>query len=414
MNTINFTLSNGLRIISTRKNDSPIISITLAGIASGLSEAPNEIGMAHFLEHLVLKQTIKYPDEKIFSELIKSTGGYSNGTTGYNVVHYSASHNEDYIETAFDFISQLFLYPIFSQQVFDREKKVILEEAGRHYSNIDVLVYQAIVSSFSKNSRLQATVIGTKEQIACIELETLKQFHAKLYLPKYFLLSIVSNKSNEEIIALCEKYFESKVASNQITFDEKYITNIKYTEPSKKEIVLEFPHLKSDKLTFAFGLETVTLEENDAMAIGREIVRKRLYDILRVNLGLTYGVICQHSTNSNLGIFSISIESANENITKAETTIQNEISNIISNGINEQEFERAKSRYKVQLDFLSEKSLGIAEQIAVSSVKRNESNILENEYATLSKLSRQIVETTLHRYLRCEPLKVIATCGEKK
>lgn len=403
-----WTLANGLKVVHIKKLESPVVSLCLASTVGAFIEGSDEVGLAHFMEHMVLKKTEKYPDEKVFTDLIKSTGGISNGITGFFNVRYPVYHTTKYIHDAFDFLSQSFLHPIFDRETFDREKKVITEESKRAYSNIDTLLWNTAYSIVSPETRLTTLVLGTPEDIEKISLEKIVAFHKKWYVPENFILVVVSGKTDEEIITLTEQYFESKSVSNELVFSDKKVRQ--WIQPDTAQTkILHFPHLKAEKFDYEFAIEPITESEENDLSIIPDILQKRLHDILRTEHGLVYGVGSSSFGIDNFRIVSISFESAPENREKVKSIFTQVIASFLSDGITETQFERAQSRAQVQIEFLKEKSLDIAEKVALLSTKKNKLHTIENEEKNITSLTKESVERTLKKVLSVQPVEIIAT-----
>lgn len=411
-NHITFSLVNGLKIVHIKKPDSNIISVALSGCVGALAEHSSEIGCAHFIEHLVLKKSKKYPEEKIFSDFIKSTGGHSNGATNFNTVYYPVSHAKEYVEDVFDFISQVFLHPLFDIETFEREKKVIIEESKRAQSDVDRVMFNQAYKGVSETTRLNTLILGEPKDIEKLSLEMVLAFHKKWYIPENFILVIVSGESHEKIKELSEKYFESKIANNKLLFSKK--ENIKMLFPETiLDKVISFPHLKTDKFMYIYAIEPVSDIEEDAMSIaGGEVIRKRLHDVLRTEKGLTYGVGVNFVSYNKMGLFVVTFASALENRDAVQAVFQQVVDSFVVNSISEAEFERGKSQSKVQLEFLSERSASIAERVANMSMKKNQLYTLEDDMKILTSTSKDSVESVIKKILSAQPVKILATNGE--
>lgn len=409
---ITFTLANGLKVVHIKKPDSTVVSVALSGCVGALVEDSNEIGSAHFVEHLVLKKSKKYPEEKIFSDFIKSTGGYSNGMTNFNTVCYPVSHAKEYITDVFDFISQVFLYPLFDTETFEREKKVIIEESKRAQSDVDRVMFSQAYKAVSKTTRLNTLILGEPKDIEKLSLEVVMTFHKKWYVPENFILVVVSSEPHEKIKELSEKYFESKIASDDLLFSEKENTKMLFPEAVLDKII-SFSHLKTDKFMYIYAIEPVSSMEEDAMSVaGGEIIKKRLHDVLRTEKGLTYGVGVNFVSYNEMGLFVVTFASALENRDAVQTVFQQVVDSFVVNSISEAEFERGKSQSKVQLEFLSERSASVAERVANITIKKNQLYTLEDDMKILVSTSKDSVESVIKKILSAQPVKILATNGE--
>jgi len=412
---ITFTLLNGLKIIHLRKLDSNIVSLTLAGAVGALVEEKNEIGASHFVEHLVLKKSKKYPNEEVFSDFIKGTGGVSNGMTNYNIVYYPVSHTKKFLNDVFDFISQVFLHPLFDLETFEREKRVIVEESKRAYSDVEKMMFTSVYEILTPEARLKTLILGTPEDIHKISFDSVISFHKKWYIPENFILGIVSSEPHEKIKKLTEKYFESETKTDNIVFSPQQKELVCNCDKNflKKEI--HFPHLKTDKFLYAFAVEPLSeLEEMIITEIGFEIVRKRLYDILRAKNSLVYSVKVQFSVHKSLGVLFVLFDSAPENRTIIQNIFQRSIQDLLNDGISDAEFERGRSRAQVRLEFLKEKSLSVAQRIAELSAKKRKLVLWEDYEKFFDSMTKESIEMIIKKFLSNQPVEILATSDISK
>src|SRR6059036_2839987 len=74
-------LEEGPRVISARLPGARSVSVAAYVLAGSRQERPDQIGVAHFLEHLTFKGTAAYPTTRALSEAIEGVGGSFNAAT---------------------------------------------------------------------------------------------------------------------------------------------------------------------------------------------------------------------------------------------------------------------------------------------------------------------------------------------
>ncbi|HEY8238560.1 MAG TPA: insulinase family protein, partial [Candidatus Limnocylindrales bacterium] len=74
-------LADGPRVITAPLPAARSVSIAAYVRAGSRLEAPEQAGMAHFLEHLTFKGTAAYPSTRALSEAIEGVGGSFNAAT---------------------------------------------------------------------------------------------------------------------------------------------------------------------------------------------------------------------------------------------------------------------------------------------------------------------------------------------
>ena len=68
-------LADGPRVISARLPGARSASVAAYVLAGSRLERPEQVGVAHFLEHLTFTGTTRYPTTRALSEAIEGVGG---------------------------------------------------------------------------------------------------------------------------------------------------------------------------------------------------------------------------------------------------------------------------------------------------------------------------------------------------
>src|SRR2546428_8118868 len=80
-------LPNGVVLIVQEHRASDVVAVQLWMRMGGRDEAPDELGLAHYIEHMIFKGTRTRPPGSI-DRMIEGFGGTSNAFTSYDTTHY--------------------------------------------------------------------------------------------------------------------------------------------------------------------------------------------------------------------------------------------------------------------------------------------------------------------------------------
>src|SRR5438094_9273737 len=78
---------NGVVLIAQEHRASDVVAVQLWMRMGGRDEAAEELGLAHYIEHMLFKGTPTRPPGSI-DTLIEGFGGTSNAFTSYDTTHY--------------------------------------------------------------------------------------------------------------------------------------------------------------------------------------------------------------------------------------------------------------------------------------------------------------------------------------
>ncbi|KAJ1722535.1 metalloprotease [Coemansia erecta] len=92
------------------------------------ADPPDSLGLAHFLEHMLLKGSRKYPRENEFSDYMATNSGEYNASTNENSTCYYFHCDNSALEGGLDRLAQLFIDPLMDADCTDRELNAVHSE----------------------------------------------------------------------------------------------------------------------------------------------------------------------------------------------------------------------------------------------------------------------------------------------
>ena len=202
------TYQNGMKLV-VETNPNALSSECLFHFNVGaLNEREYEQGYAHFLEHMLSGESTNKRSIKEINQVYLLSGSDLDASTGYDVTEYSfVSLSKDF-DKCFEALCEGLFDCAFSEEEFEREKKIILQEHGVE-DNFDNLIDNMLAIHF--NDQYPRFLEGDKQSIKGANLEMLKEFYKREYIPENLVISVYGNKSFEEVDELVEKHIFSKI-----------------------------------------------------------------------------------------------------------------------------------------------------------------------------------------------------------
>jgi zinc protease len=218
-NITQHTLKNGLQVVVLPDHRAPLAWFQIWYKVGSSDETLGKTGIAHALEHMMFKGTTKYPKGKIW-ELVSGNGGSQNAFTSYDYTCYWQQWPKDKLELSFDIESDRMQNLIFSTDEFKKERQVILEERRmRTEDSPQGLAYEQFMAAANQASNYQNPVIGWARDIENINIQDLKNWHNKWYMPNNAIIVIAGDVDPQNILMLADKYF-ANIEPNIITTPE--------------------------------------------------------------------------------------------------------------------------------------------------------------------------------------------------
>src|SRR5690349_3663955 len=120
-------LPNGVVLISQDHRASDVIALQVWVRVGGRDETPDELGLSHYLEHMLFKGTPTRPPGSI-DAFIEGLGGQSNAFTSYDYTHYDVVVPGRNARAGLELLADIAVNASFPPQELESEKAVVLEE----------------------------------------------------------------------------------------------------------------------------------------------------------------------------------------------------------------------------------------------------------------------------------------------
>jgi len=350
---------NGLRVVF-QKTDSTKPFTLMVGVNTGsVNESQENNGVSHFIEHMVFKATTNRSAEDISKDL-EGIGANANAfTSKYHTCFYATCMTEE-SEKCFELLSDMFFNSKFEQGEIDKERKVIFEEIDMYEDDPSSVAAEDFTRLFFEGTKVEKSVIGTKNSLKNINREEILNYKNKFYTPDRIVISVTGGIKEEILYGYIEKYFISNLTKKKaepVTFVSQQ--EIKHL-PKKK-----FNFIKKDivqtNIVFGFPIKGIYTSERMAYTLLSFIVgggmSSRLFQKIREDLGLVYTIYCLPDFYDIGGSMVVSFATNSSQQTVAIEAIKKELDNLIKNGVTEEELNRAKVFCKTLIVTSSETSI---------------------------------------------------------
>jgi zinc protease len=200
-------LKNGLKVLLLREPRAPIVSIQVWYRVGSRNEELGKTGISHLNEHMMFKGTAKI-GPKDFTRMVQKPGGTDNAFTSrdYTAFYENGPKTElpRWLEMEADRMRGLKV----SQEDFDTEKKVVLEERRLRTEDdpVNFLMEEVMAAAF-KAHPYQWPVIGWLHDIESITRDEFLQHYRRYYEPNNCTLVVVGDIDPQETLKQIEATF---------------------------------------------------------------------------------------------------------------------------------------------------------------------------------------------------------------
>lgn len=353
------TLSNGLRIAV---DEMPEVESASLGIwvACGTRHETAELnGMAHMLEHMAFKGT-RTRSARGIAEEIENVGGSLNAYTGREITAYHASVLKEDVGLGIEMVADILRNSVHDPDELQRERGVILQEIGQALDTPDDLIFDRFQATALPGQPLGRPVLGTAESVETIGRDDLFAFLARHYTASNMVLSAAGRVEYAEIVDLAEQHFGT-VPQTPANADSP--VPLAYVGGDGRERrTLEQAHL-------VLGCQGIGYRDPDyyAMAVYSTLfgggMSSRLFQRIREERGLVYGIHCFNAAYADGGLFGIYAGTGEDDLGELVPAVCEEFTGVAET-INEAELIRARNQIKAGTLMALESSGSRCEQAA--------------------------------------------------
>lgn len=202
-----FTLANGLRVILSKDQITPVVSVAVYYDVGSRNEKEGRTGFAHLFEHMMFQGSENVPKAAHF-QYIFNAGGTMNGTTSTERTNYFETLPANYLPLALWLESDRMRSLKVTQENLDNQRSAVQEEKRLRYDNQPYInAFLRINELIFKNPANAHSTIGSMEDLDAATIEDVREFFRVFYAPNNAVLSIVGDFEEQEARSLVEKYF---------------------------------------------------------------------------------------------------------------------------------------------------------------------------------------------------------------
>lgn len=365
------TLKNGLRVILVPMPENRTATVVVMSGTGSRYEDEKENGLAHFLEHMFFKGTKKRKGAKAISEELDGVGAQYNAYTAKERTAYYAKVSKQYVDTALDVISDIFLNSTLPPKEITKERGAVIQEIDmyedmpmRTVDNVfeELIFAHSTGSGQGKVHPLGRTILGPKENIRSFTRKEFAAYLKRNYTPLNTVVVVAGAFDEKKVLAKIEKDFGGLKHGNPPDY-------ISFTsEQNAPRIAIK--EKKTDQTHFMMGVPAYPYLHKDefALAVLSTILgggmSSRLFLEVREKRGLAYSVHSWVERYPDTGYLAVQAGVEHAKLEKTIKTILDEFKKIKKAKVSDAELKKAKQFLKGTLTLGLETSDEIANHAA--------------------------------------------------
>lgn len=234
------TLDNGMKILLVSDPEAHKSLAALSLPVGSLDNPPQQQGLAHYLEHMILMGSKRYPEAGSFAEFLKKHGGNHNASTAlYRTAYYFEVEN-DALPQALDRLADAIAAPLLDHEHADRERHAVNAELTMARARDGMRMGQVSAETMNPNHPASRFAGGNLETLSDKPESKLQDelltFYQRYYSANLMVGVIYSNQPLTKMAEMAAETF-GRIAKHQAAVP---VTHEPVVTPQQQGVIIHY------------------------------------------------------------------------------------------------------------------------------------------------------------------------------
>ncbi|TNF69298.1 MAG: insulinase family protein [Gammaproteobacteria bacterium] len=336
---------NGAKVYFIQSNEVPIVDIQISFQAGSAYDA-KQYGLASLTASL-LETGVKGMDEDELINQLTLQGAHFSEQSSRDAATFTlrSMSMPEYLTPSIDLFKKILTTPTFPESQFERAKKQHLTSIAIEEQYPDEVAYKALIKALYPEHPYGHPIDGTSESVTEISLKDAINFYHKYYVASNASIAIIGDIDEKTARDISNEIIEGMPKGEQAPAiaEPKALTK-------SESIHIPFP---SNQTTILKGTLSIKKGSDEFFALmvanqilGGDGMTSLLFQNVRKDKGLAYGVHSAIRTMKVKGVFLIEAKTRNDKAYESIETINQVLANFNKQGPTEEQLTLAK-RYLI-------------------------------------------------------------------
>jgi zinc protease len=351
-------LPNGVVLIVQEHRASDVVALQLWMRVGGRDEAPDELGLSHYLEHMLFKGTATRPPGSI-DRLIEGFGGNSNAFTSYDYTHFDVVLPAEHVRAGIELLADIGVNASFPPAEIDGERQVVFEEMRLVEDDTEKFLVRRLYETAYGDHPYGRPILGTRPFIQALTRERLDRYYKKHYVPANMVLVVVGAVTPRQVRPIAEAVF------GRLPGPPSARPNVPISTAMPRIPRVEVP--RAEKQAYlGLGWKAAPISGEDVFAVDLltyilgDSPSSRLNRAVRERDKLVYTIDAGYGAWERGGLVTVTARLEPQNLERAERSILDVLHRVQADGVTEAERQRAIVTAESSYAFEIETAEGLA------------------------------------------------------
>jgi len=411
-----YQLKNGLRVILSKDNTVPVVTVYMIYDVGARSEEKGRTGFAHLFEHMMFEGSANAPKGTHFAA-VESNGGTLNGSTHPDFTDYFEVLPSNKLATALWLESDRMRSLAINEENLKNQKEAVKQERRLSFDNQPYAT--AIVDIWPTlmygNWQSSHSLIGSFEDLNASSVADVAKFFKTYYAPDNAALVIVGDIQSADARKLIETYFgdipsqpQPKHPDMTEPADFQGRTEV-HKDPLAKVpgVIIGYPGPKRRSPDYyAIIMIDAILTAGDSARFRMDLVKgKQSVVQYEANLAWPFGNSLDYRDPEDYGIFVL--YNPNFTATQIVDQVQEEFAKLQNQGIEAKDLERVKTQLRASIIKDMQSSLSRARALAQYAIVDGDPALINTELDRMLAVTSAQIQAAAKKYFVAQKRSVL-------
>jgi predicted Zn-dependent peptidase len=397
-------LPSGITLLTETMPDRESISVGVWVRCGARDEPQSQLGISHFIEHMVFKGTQRR-DARMIAQSLESLGGHLDAFTAREQVCYYARALSEHLPDVVDVLADIVCHSTFVPAEIAKEKSVVREEIVACDDNPEERIADLINEQVWPDHPLGKPILGTIETVDAFEPGALRSYFISRYRADHLMVAAAGGLEHDRLAELVERSFQPPSGEVQPLSDRPDDTGVSVRHEVRDDL---------QQLNLALGARGVLYadERRYALHVLNTLLgggmSSRLFQGVREEAGLAYSVYSALDFFRDAGMVSIHLGVAPGRGRDALRRVYDELLRLVDDGPDEDEVAAARAQLRGGMLIGQESVSNRMHHLAHDDLYRGRFCSIEEDVERVMAVTRESVTDAARTFLQPSRFSVSA------
>ncbi|GAB3915029.1 pitrilysin family protein [Mucilaginibacter boryungensis] len=352
--------------------------------AGARDETEGKDGLAHFIEHLLFKETERRSTNQILNHL-ELVGADLNAYTTKEYTCLHASLLKQHLGRAMDLFEDLIFHSTFPEVELQKERGVILDEIASYLDQPEEAIQDDFEGILYKGHPIGNNILGTPESVNKLNKADIDNFISSNYNTAQMVFGVFGDYDFNNLIKLFNKYFEG------VKLNDSQKQRVKPVPVKAETIVVKKPISQTHCIIGSRAYPSNSPHKYGLLLLNNLLggmgMSSRLNLEIREKHGIAYTIESNYTSFTDTGIFNIYFGTDAEKADKALRLTHKELKKLRDNKLGVLQLHQAKQKFIGQIALAEENRMSLILSMAKSLMDFNRVDSLEEIFAKINAVT---------------------------